>query len=335
MYSMERTNKIVVIWLYTGLLMVLLMVVIGGITRLTHSGLSMVDWELIGGVLPPLSEEAWQTTFEKYKQFPEYKKTNFGMELSEFKSIFFWEYFHRILGRLLGVIFIVPYFLFLLKGWIKKELKLKLFFLLLLGALQGGIGWFMVKSGLVDRPSVSHFRLAIHLSAAFSLIVYIYWLILDFTKVSRKEENGVKKLALGFLGLVIIQIIYGAFTAGLKAGLICATFPDMCGSFLPASFGTLDFLNNPANIQFVHRCIAWLVFFYAIVVWVKVRKSAIENNVGHFILVAVCLQFLLGVGTLLFFVPVSLAVIHQVGAAFLLLSVIRLIYKSSSILPSY
>ena len=328
---MERKEKLIVTWLYIGLIFVLLMVVIGGITRLTHSGLSMVDWKLISGTLPPLSEEAWLATFEQYKQFPEYQKTNLGMELSEFKSIFFWEYLHRVLGRLLGIIFIVPYAFFLIKGWVKKDLKLKLFVLLLLGALQGGIGWFMVKSGLVDRPSVSHFRLAIHLSAAFSLMVYIYWLILSLTKVSRAQEKHVMKLSFTLLVLVIIQIVYGAFTAGLKAGLICATFPDMCGSFLPASFVTLDFLNDPANIQFIHRCIAWSIFAFSIYVWKKVKDSSVENNAGHLILIAVCIQFLLGVGTLLFYVPISLAVIHQAGAVLLLLSVIRLIYKSSGV----
>ncbi len=326
---MEKRDKIIVSWLYTGLFLVLLMVVIGGITRLTHSGLSMVDWKLISGALPPLTEESWQATFEKYKQFPEYQKTNIGMELSEFKAIFFWEYLHRVLGRFVGIVFIGPYLFFLTKGWVKKKQKWKLFVLLLLGALQGGIGWFMVKSGLVDRPSVSHFRLAIHLSAAFTLMVYIYWLILGLTKVSRKQDQKIFKLSLILLTLVVVQIIYGAFTAGLKAGLICPTFPDMCGAFLPASFSTLDFINNPANIQFIHRCIAWCVFFFTVFVWVKVKASEIENSAGYLILVAVSVQFLLGVGTLLFFVPVSLAVIHQVGAAFLLLTIISLIYKSS------
>ncbi len=308
--------------------MVLLMVVVGGITRLTHSGLSMVEWKLISGTLPPLNELAWQETFEKYKQFPEYKKTNVGMELSAFKSIFFWEYSHRVLGRLLGIVFIVPYLFFLFKGWIKKGLRHKLVGLLLLGAFQGGLGWFMVNSGLVDRPSVSHFRLAMHLFSAFTLLVYIYWLILDLTKVTRNRDGNLNRLAKWFLGLVALQIIYGAFTAGLKAGLICATFPDMCGSFLPPTFSSLDFVNAPANIQFVHRCLGWLVFFMATYTWFRVRKSRISNSTGHMVLLAVSVQFLLGVSTLLFYVPVSLAVIHQLGAVFVLLSIVRLIYKT-------
>jgi len=327
----ERKDKIIVSWLYTGLFLVLLMVIIGGITRLTHSGLSMVEWKPSGS-LPPLTEEAWEITFKKYQEFPEYQKTNIGMELSEFKSIYFWEYLHRSLGRFIGIVFMIPYLFFLIKGWVKNGLGRKFLFLLFQGALQARIGWFMVQSGLVDQsgsPSVSHFRLAIHLITAFALMVYIYWLILGLTKIPRKKDDEIKKLSLGLLVLVVIQVIYGAFTAGLKAGLICATFPDMCGSFLPASFHTLDFINNPANIQFVHRCIAWCIFFFTVYVWKKVKGSSIETSAGSLVLFAVCVQFLLGVGTLLFFVPVSLAVIHQVGAVFLLLTITRLYFKSS------
>ena len=251
------------------------------------------------------------------------------MQLSEFKSIFFWEYLHRVLGRFVGIVFIIPYLFFLLKGWVSKELKVKLFVLLLLGALQGGIGWFMVKSGLVDRPSVSHFRLAIHLSAAFTLIVYIYWLILGLTKTQRRPNRTVFRLTLSLLLLVVVQIVYGAFTAGLKAGLICPTFPDMCGAFLPASFLTLDFVNDPANIQFVHRCMAWTVFAFSIFLWMKLKDNQTTNNPARLILLAVFIQFSLGVVTLLLAVPVTLGVLHQLGAVFLLLSIIRLIYKTS------
>jgi cytochrome c oxidase assembly protein subunit 15 len=327
----EREDKIIVAWLYTGLFLVLLMVVIGGITRLTHSGLSMVDWKLIGGTIPPLTDEAWQTTFEKYKQFPEYQKTNMGMELSEFKAIFFWEYLHRMLGRFLGIVFIVPYAVFLMKGWVKGMLSKKLFMLLLLGALQGGLGWFMVKSGLVDAPSVSHFRLAIHLSAAFTLLVYIYWLILDLTKVARIKDSRVSRLAVTLLVLVTIQIVYGAFTAGLKAGLIHPTFPLMGGKVFPDSppaFSSTDFMYNPFNIQFVHRTIAWVIFFFTIFLFKKVKDSQVNTNAALLILLAVILQFLLGVGTLIYHVPVTLAVIHQLGAVLVLLTVVRLIFKS-------
>lgn len=333
LYKVERKNKIIVTWLYTGLFLVLLMVVIGGITRLTHSGLSMVDWKLIGGTIPPLTEQAWEEAFDKYKQFPEYQKTNYGMELSAFKAIFFWEYLHRLLGRLLGIVFIIPYLIFISKGWVKGALNKKLFVLLLLGALQGGLGWFMVKSGLVDRPSVSHFRLAIHLSAAFSLLVYIFWLIMDLTKISRIKDSKISKLAVLLLVLVTVQIVYGAFTAGLKAGLIHPTFPLMGGKIFPdspAAFSSLDFVNNPFNIQFVHRTVAWVIFFFSIYVWSKVKKSAVANCAAHPVLLAVCVQFLLGVGTLIFHVPVALAVIHQLGAVFVLLAVVRLIYKSSA-----
>lgn len=326
---MEKSRKNILIgWLLLGLVMVLAMVVIGGITRLTHSGLSMVDWKLISGTIPPLNEVEWLSTFDKYKQFPEYQKMNMGMSLSEFKLIFFWEYLHRVFGRLIGLVFIFPYLFFVLKKWLNKDLNRKLFILLLLGALQGGIGWFMVKSGLVDRPSVSHFRLAIHLLAAFSVIVYIFWLVLGLLEVKRGKDSLISKLALGLLGVVILQITYGAFTAGLKAGLICPTFPDMCGKLVPATVNRLDFINDPTNIQFVHRCLAWVVFFFSFFVWKKVRESDLKNQAGNMIVISVCIQFCLGVATLLMLVPVSLGVIHQVGAVFVLLSVVNLVYRS-------
>ena len=324
-----RKNKLIVIWLKTGLFLVVLMVLIGGITRLTHSGLSMVEWKLIGGTVPPLNEKAWQETFEKYQQFPEYQAYNQGMTLSEFKKIFFWEYLHRLLGRLMGIIFIIPFVYFLAKKWVDKALGKKLTILLLGGALQAGLGWFMVKSGLVDRPSVSHFRLAIHLVAAFSLIVYIFWLILDLKKVERKSAPQIFWLSMGMLALTTLQIVYGAFTAGLKAGFICPTFPDMCGHFFPHSIQTLDFINHPANIQFLHRIFAWLLFFYAIYLWKRVKASTLENRSGNLLLLALCIQFLLGVATLLLLMPMTLALIHQIGAIFVLLSLINIIYRSS------
>jgi cytochrome c oxidase assembly protein subunit 15 len=326
----KNRNKIIIAWLFSGLVLVLAMVVIGGITRLTHSGLSMVNWNLFAGAIPPLNEESWQSTFDNYKQFPEYLKLNQGMTLSEFKSIFFWEYLHRLIGRMLGLVFIIPFVFFIIKKWISKTLLNKLIVLLLLGALQGGLGWFMVKSGLVDRPSVSHFRLAIHLVAAFSLLVYIFWLILELTGVKKKSEPFIASFSQFLLIFAFIQIIYGAFVAGLKAGLICPTFPDMCGSFFPHSIATLDFLNEGANIQFLHRCFAWILFFAVIFLWKKIKDSRLDNKTGNLLLLSISIQFLLGVGTLLFHVPITLAVLHQLGAVFVLFALTNLIYQSKS-----
>ena len=308
--------------------MVLAMVVIGGITRLTHSGLSMVNWKLFAGAIPPLNQEAWQSTFENYKQFPEYLKHNQGMSLSEFKSIFFWEYLHRLIGRMIGLVFIIPFVFFIVKGWINKKIGKKLVILLLLGALQGALGWFMVKSGLVDRPSVSHFRLAIHLVAAFSLLVYIFWLILELKGIKKISEPFIASFSKFLLLFVFLQIVYGAFVAGLKAGLICPTFPDMCGNFFPYTIANFDFLNEGANIQFLHRSFAWLIFFAVVFLWKKIKNSKLENKTGNLLLASVLIQFLLGVGTLLFNIPITLAVLHQLGAVFVLFSITNLIYQS-------
>ena len=188
-------KRIIRNWLYSGLLLIALMVIIGGITRLTHSGLSMVEWKLIGGTIPPLNNLQWQETFEKYQQFPEYQKINKNMQLAEFKVIFFWEYLHRLLGRLIGLVFIIPFVLFWIKKWLNPKQKKQLLILFGLGALQGFWGWFMVKSGLANIPEVSHFRLAIHLVTAFGIMCYIYWLILSFTEVEKHTNNTINKVS--------------------------------------------------------------------------------------------------------------------------------------------
>jgi cytochrome c oxidase assembly protein subunit 15 len=317
-------------WLWTGLVLVVAMVAIGGITRLTHSGLSMVEWKLIGGTIPPIGEAEWQETFEKYKQFPEYKLHNEGMSLSEFKQIFFWEYLHRLLGKLIGLVFIFPFLYFLSKKWISRDLGKKLVLLLLLGGLQGGLGWFMVKSGLVDRPAVSHIRLAIHLIAAFTLIGYIYWLILDLQRLRGTREKRISMLSKGMLALVVVQIVYGAFVAGLQAGYLCPTFPAMCGGFLSPTVGNMEFVSDPMNVQFIHRMLGWLVFGYAILLWFKVRKSVVTNQVGNLLLFAVMLQFALGVTTLVLHMPILVAVLHQVGAVFVFLLLLNLIRRAGA-----
>ena len=215
-----KQKRIIKNWLYSGLLLIALMVIIGGITRLKHAGLSMVEWKLIGGVIPPLNNLQWQETFEKYQQFPEYLKINKNMQLAEFKVIFFWEYLHRLLGRLIGLVFIIPFVIFWIKKWFNPKQKKQLLILLGLGALQGFLGWFMVKSGLVDVPAVSHFRLAIHLVTAFGLMCYIYWLILSFTETEKSVNKTINKLSQYLIIALLIQIIYGAFVAGKDAGAL-------------------------------------------------------------------------------------------------------------------
>jgi len=324
-------KRIVTTWLYSGLFLIALMVIIGGITRLTHSGLSMVEWKLIGGTIPPLNDIQWQETFEKYQQFPEYQKINTGMNLSEFKSIFFWEYLHRLLGRLIGLVFIIPFLIFWNKKWFNSKQKKQLLTLLGLGALQGFLGWFMVKSGLVDVPAVSHYRLALHLITAFGLMCYIYWLVLSFNEVEKNPNNNINKLSKCFIVVLAIQIIYGAFVAGLKAGYLL----PKSGSILEAIFGytirnNADFslLNNSFDIQAFHRLFAWVIFSISIIIYNKTRKTNLSKT-GIITFFLVITQIILGITTLILKVPIHAAITHQFIAILLLLSAVHLTYLSS------
>ncbi len=326
-----QQKRIITTWLYSGLALIALMIVIGGITRLTHSGLSMVEWKLISGTIPPLNEAQWQETFAKYQQFPEYQKINKGMSLSEFKSIFFWEYLHRLLGRLIGLVFIIPFVIFWIKKWINPKQKGQLLLLLGLGALQGFLGWFMVKSGLVDVPAVSHYRLAIHLVTAFGLMCYIYWLILSFNDVNKKTNLGINKLSKWLIATLVIQIIYGAFVAGLKAGYLL----PVDGGFFKSVFGynlrnTNDFslLTNSFDIQAFHRLFAWIVFGITLVIYSKAKDTNLSKP-ANLALGLVALQICLGIATLLLRVQIHTATTHQFIAILLLLSVVRLTYLSS------
>ena len=324
-------KKIVTYWLYIGLILVGLMIIIGGITRLTNSGLSMVEWKLIGGTIPPLNETQWQETFAKYQQFPEYKKINTGMSLTEFKSIFFWEYLHRLFGRFIGIIFIVPFIIFWTKKWLDNSQKKKLIILLGLGSLQGFLGWFMVESGLVDIPAVSHYRLATHLLTAFTLMCYIYWLILNFNNVKRHSNRIINRLSKWLISILVVQIIYGAFVAGLKAGYLI----PVNGGFLEIVFGytfrnSNDFslLENGFDIQAFHRVFAWVVLAISIIIYLKSKNTKLKNS-SILVIGLVITQISLGIGTLLLRVQILIATTHQFIAILLLLSVIHLNYLSS------
>ena len=291
----------------------------------------MVEWKLIGGTIPPLNDIQWQETFEKYQQFPEYQKINTGMNLSEFKSIFFWEYLHRLLGRLIGLVFIIPFLIFWNKKWFNYKQKKQLLILLGLGALQGFLGWFMVKSGLVDMPAVSHYRLAIHLITAFGLMCYIYWLVLSFNGVEKTPNNNINKLSKWFIVVLTIQIIYGAFVAGLKAGYLL----PKSGSILEAIFGytirnNADFslLNNSFDIQAFHRLFAWVIFSISIIIYNKAKTTTLAN-VGNKMFFLVITQIILGIITLILKVPIHAAITHQFIAILLLLSAVHLTYLSS------
>ncbi len=335
----DNPHKAIIYWLLTGCILTAVMVIIGGVTRLTESGLSMTDWQLISGTIPPLNEVDWQEAFNEYKQFPEYQKVNKGMSLSEFKFIFFWEYFHRVFGRLIGLVFIIPFLFFWLRKKISKKLMPKIILIFFLGCFQAFLGWWMVKSGLVDRPDVSHFRLATHLISAFGLISYIFWVMLGlyFQKpfpVNKKLNRWTKWI----LVLVVIQILYGGFVAGLKAGLLCPSFPFMCNLenlFVGNWTGNLT-IGMPEhltkiNIQNIHRILAFVVYAVIALLVVKARRwnlsSAAKSGVNTLFLL-VNVQFALGVFTLIYQIPLLLAVLHQFAALLLLLSIVYLLKVS-------
>lgn len=329
-----KQKKYLTNWLFAGIFLISIIIIVGGITRLTDSGLSMVDWSPSGSI-PPLNENEWQIEFDKYKEFPEYQKINQGMLLSEFKRIFFWEYLHRMLGRLLGLVFIIPFMIFLFRGWLPKKQKKQFFILLFLGGLQAFFGWYMVKSGLVNRPDVSHFRLAVHLITAFGIISYIYWLILEINNVKKNYNSKINKLSMIFLMLLIIQIIFGAFVAGLKAGYEVNpnnTFFETIFNYNKTS--EINFINNGYDLQTFHRLFAWIVFFAACFMLSITKKTKFNNTVKK-IFVLIVLQVFLGIITLIFSMPISIALAHQFIAMLLLLLVIRLIYLSSGKSQSY
>lgn len=338
---MNKTPKIVEKWLMLGAILVLLMIVIGGITRLTESGLSIVHWKPITGILPPLNETAWQNEFEHYQSSPEFQLKNNHFTLDDFKKIYFWEYLHRFLGRLTGIIFIVPFLYFSFTRKIKDPKLFKnLLIILLLGALQGYAGWYMVQSGLVKNPHVSHYRLAIHLGLALILLSFIIWEILkiripiinyEYPK-HRKIRN---LLRIGFV-LLGVQIIFGAFMSGLKAGFVYPTFPKMGHEWLPQSvinafqeIGLLSLVENPISVQFIHRWLGASILLFILWVFIKSRKellSAGQSKSIKMILHTTSLQFALGVLTLLFSVPIVLGVLHQLVAVMLLITLVIAFY---------
>jgi len=320
-------NKSIVIWLLSGCTLIFIMVVIGGITRLTNSGLSMVKWNLFMGAIPPLNEIEWQETFNLYKNYPEYEKVNFNFTLSEFKSIFFWEYLHRMIGRLLGIVFLIPFIYFLIKKKFNRKLIIQTSILLAMGALQGAIGWWMVKSGLVNNPDVSHYRLAVHLITAFLTFAYTFWIALPLIFPKERKGNTLfRKYANLLIIGIILQIIYGGFIAGLNAGIGFNTWPKMNGEWIPKAVYNLEplwinLIENPWGIQFFHRTLALIIVAFVTYMWSKRNRFSFNNNQIkslNVLFILVILQTLLGIFTLIYEVPISLAALHQIGAFFLL-----------------
>ncbi len=327
-HARDGSPRAVATWLFVCCALVFAMVVVGGVTRLTSSGLSIVEWQPIVGALPPLTDADWQQTFEKYQQTPQYRLVNQGMTLAGFKGIFWWEYIHRLLGRVIGVAFFVPLLWFIARRQIPQGYAWKLIGIFVLGGLQGAMGWYMVKSGLVDNPRVSQFRLTAHLALALAIFAVMFWVGLTLihpqpARLSSPPTRSARSWAIGFTALVFAMILSGGFVAGIRAGFAYNTFPLMNGSVVPPELFMLEpwwrnFFWNMATVQFDHRLIAWLIAFTVPVVWWKLRTTdGLPSRArfgGHWLLALVVLQIALGIATLLLVVPIPLAAAHQAGA---------------------
>jgi cytochrome c oxidase assembly protein subunit 15 len=319
-------RRLIAGWLLACCAMVFAMVVVGGVTRLTHSGLSIVEWQPIVGTLPPLDEAQWEATFAKYRATPEFRLRNHDMTLAGFKSIFWWEYFHRLLGRLIGVVFIVPFAWLLATRRLGGALAWKLAGIFLLGGLQGAVGWYMVKSGLVDDPRVSSERLAGHLGLAFVIYGLLLWTALGLLNPLRVATSDSARRRAGFLvALVFVMVLSGALVAAIRAGYAYNTWPLMNGYWVPPEILAIEpwwdnFLHNMATVQFVHRVIAMLVALAVVIVWVRVRYEPPNDRArrwSHALLVMAAVQVAVGIATLLLQVPLALAALHQAGAVLL------------------
>lgn len=335
-----KDNKKVITWLLIGCTLIFVMVVVGGITRLTHSGLSISNYKLISGTVPPMNMAEWEEAFDLYKQYPEYQKLNYNMTLEEFKDIYFWEWIHRVIGRLIGIVFIIPFLYFLLRKQLSRPTIRKSLVLLFLGGFQGFLGWYMVKSGLVDRPDVSHYRLAMHLTTAFITFAYTLWVALDLIYPTKKEvDKAFRNFLRLSLGVLLLQIIWGAFVAGLDAGWIHNSWPMMSDGKLIHETVTIEqspvwknFVEGKSGVQFVHRYLAYVVVGLIVVAWFKARKRPLTGSQRkgvNWLVILVFVQFALGVFTLLLQVPVWLGVLHQVVAFFLLAAMTFTLHRFS------
>jgi len=321
------------IWLRTSLIVLVLMVLIGGITRLTQSGLSITTWKPIMGVVPPLNDSDWNIHFNEYKKSPDFIHNNFSISLKEYKIIYFWEFLHRFLGRMIGLLFMLPFTYFCYKGYLTFKDKLKYLFLLILGITQGFMGWYMVKSGLVDVPYISHYRLAAHLILAFIIIAFTYWMDLNSsvtTKVVKKKKKSYNIFMNIIISVFLLQVMYGAFASAFKLGESWNTFPLINNSFIPEGLFSIkpflhNFFENKLTLQFIHRylgiTLASIISIFCYYIRKTSNKSLIINS--QYMLTIVLLQFLLGIITLISSAPIILSASHQFLAVLLLLSIVK------------
>ncbi len=341
----QSSSRPVAIWLLIGIAMLIIQVLLGGITRLTGSGLSITEWKPIMGALPPMNDQQWNEAFDKYKQIAQYKYLNSSFTLHDFKFIFFWEWFHRLWARLIGIVFIIPFIIFLIQRRFKQEMIRPLIILFLLGALQGLVGWIMVMSGLEDsdRLYVSHYRLAIHFILALGLICYTLWFALELLVPQEKvvSNHSLKKFTGWLIAILIVQLIYGAFMAGLKAATFAPTWPDINGNFFPhggsPSSGILKLFDNPIMVHFIHRILAYIITILIFIWFIKSKKTKtglLFMKTNLLPLVIVLLQLILGILTVLNSpnpkALLWLGVAHQFVAMLLLLSLVFEFYLLDS-----
>jgi len=337
-----KADRVVAWWLFTVAAMVAVMVVIGGITRLTESGLSMVEWRPLIGWLPPMSEEQWARTFALYQYSPQYLKVNTWMGLEDFRWIFWWEYTHRLWGRLIGLAFALPFLWFVIRGMVRHDFIARIVLLFVLGGLQGGIGWWMVKSGLSDDPAVSQYRLTAHLAMAFLILGVLLWVGMDLAGAPRHDApKWLRRHALAALVMVSLTVIAGAMVAGLDAGLIYNTFPLMDWGILPPDYGHLspiwlNVVENPGAVQFHHRVLAILTVLVVVTLLSRVMRSGLASSARlpvHVLAAMVLVQAALGIATLIFVVPLDLAAAHQAGAVVLFTAAVWVVYGARGSVP--
>jgi len=323
------------IWLLVCCFVLFLLVMLGGATRLTGSGLSMVEWEPVTGVIPPTSEERWMREFDAYRESPEYQKVNRGMSLDEFKVIYWFEFGHRLLARSLGLVFALPLAWFWWRGWVPKRLRWPLLGILGLGALQGWMGWYMVQSGLVDIPRVSPYRLAAHLGLALIIFSFMFRLALGLLMPVEHRPHPARRWTVTLLILTALTVFVGAFVAGLRAGFVYNDFPLMAGRWIPEGILGLEpmwrnFFENTATVQFMHRVLALSTLAVAIAAWWRQRTHALDTGARrafHLLLAAMAVQVVLGITTLMLYVPVVLGTLHQGMAVLVLGAVIAADYR--------
>ena len=330
------TKNQISLWLSLMFWIITIMIAVGGLTRLTDSGLSITQWELFSGFLPPLSNEVWIDYFNKYKQIPEFKIQNYTMTLSEFKIIFWWEWIHRFLGRLIGIFYLLPLIFFTIKVGIKKLIIL--YFIFLLICFQGFIGWYMVSSGLTERIDVSHFRLSVHLVLAFIILSLILWVYFNLKILKSNNEKINPIFPFLFLFFIFLQIAIGAFVSGMDAGKIYNSWPLMGSSYFPNdneifNLFRISAFSDPSLVQFLHRNLAYFIFIFYLVILFKIYKNRFSNSYFAIKIVGILLfiQILLGILTLLYGAQILLSSMHQISSIFLVSSCVYLLYLNKKI----